>query len=736
MSVEIKGASYEPQTPDEHIRGISLLLPIQERGGFIFLTAYTKKENADSEFLLQVLMDQTRRLADTFGKEANPQHRFEQFLGALNETLAEHVREGHWNLPIDQFHALIGIASTTQMYLSGTGELVALFLHKKPSQRYQVFNLFRGLQTEQSLLTWEKAFAIVLDGDLHPGDVFCVTDKDIQQMIPTDELNHILSSLPPIGAVEKVRQYFSHKEGLLLTILKTTDDAIPSSSHQSRSAVLQSNLSVEELNSTETTTDRLLDDQRPSISIIIKKITAFIQSKTDQRSRLLKDLQTQGSLQHSIKKIGRIVWKGGVFFGKYSLKKATNTAHLLNNKEERTKIKEHLQIKQRDAHGSVLSLVSRVRGVQTSTKYLIGGIAVALLVLTIGISVISKSQSQATDERVYQEHLTEIEDIMERAAGAVIYKDENQARSLYVNAQTLIEELSVSTPEREEISQGLNNDLQAALNEIRHLVTIPNPPLLADLALLTDGVFGNTLLFNGNSVYVAGSDGRVYLYNNTEKRFESVTATPEEAISSIASTEEDGRMYLLNSSGSVSSISLENTSVSALGIADAYWIDFEAYANRLYFLRPSGNGVEGQIIRFNRSGSSFTDESEWITSRTVSFDHAVSIAVDGNAYVLMQDGSISRFASGAEEGWDTGIVDPRITQATKLWTDTESEYLYILEPTTQRLIVFKKDTGEFVVQYRSDAFSGITDFIIDEAGYTIYLLAGSKLYSIAPSHLE
>lgn len=737
MSVEIKGATYEPQAPDEHIRGLSLLLPVQDRGGFIFLIAYTKKESADSELLLQVLMDQTRRLAETFGKEANPQHRFEQFLGALNETLAEHVREGHWNLPIEDLHALIGIASTSEMYLSGTGDLVALFLHKKPSQRYQIFNLFRGLQTEQSLPTWEKTFAVVLDGDLHAGDVFCVTDKDLQQIIPADELNHILSSLPPIGAVEKIHQYFSHKEGMLLTVLKIVDDTFPSTIQSPHLAVPQSNLSVEELNATEETTDRLLDDQRPSFSIVLKKIHAFIQSKTDQRSRLLNDLHSQGSLKNGVRKTGRVLWKVAIFVTKHAIKKTSRSISLLKNKEERVQIQKRLQLKKQHTQGEVLSLINRFKGVPTSTKYLVAGIVVAVLVLFIGISVISKSQARATDEKAYQEQLTAIEDVMERAAGAVIYKDENQARSLFVNAQTLIESLPTDTPEREEKAQELNHDLQAALNDIRHLVTIPNPPLLADLETLTDGVFGNTVLLREGSLFVSGSDGRIYELNQTEKRFDLAASTGAgETFSPLASTQEDGRLYLLGQTGSVYGVSLENETISTLEIQDDRWVDLEAYANRLYLLRPSQDGTEGQIVRFNRNGSSLTDPSDWITSRTVSFDTAISIAIDGNVYVLMSDGSIARFASGSEEGWDVGIVDPRITSATKLWTDLESDYLYVLEPSTERLIVFRKDSGAFVVQYRSDAFTGLTDFVVDEAGYTIYLLAGSKLYSIAPSHLE
>lgn len=736
MRAEIKGAIYEPKAPDEHIRGISLLLPVQDRSGFVFLIAYAKKENADTEMLLQVLAEQARRLVDSFGKEANPQHRFEQFLGALNETLAQHVREGRWHVPIEHLHALIGIALSTQMYLSGTGELVALFLHKKPSQRYQIFNLFRGLQTEQSLPTWEKTFAVVLDGDLHPGDVFCITDKDLQRSIPADELNHILVSLPPIGAVEKIRQYFPHKESLLLTVLKTTQEEPPLSPGQGTPAAMKSDLSVAYLNSTEETTGRLLDDQRPNLFILVKKILAHLRSKSDGRSRLLNDLQPKGRIKEFAQRLLRITWRIFGIILRHALKHTQRGLRLLKNKEERTRVKKHLQLKQRRLQGKMQSLLDFFRQTPSSTKYLIGGIAVALIVLVIGISAISKSQARAAQEEAYQEQLSSIEDLMERAAGAVIYKDENQARSLYVNAQTLIESLPTDTIEREEKSQELNNDLQAALNEIRHLVTIPNPPLLADLETLTDGVFANAVTLASGNVLVAGSDGRLYQYNRTEKRFDVVANLETGSLSPVAMSQEDGRTYILGADGQAYGISFENQTLTSLTQKDDRWVDLEAYANRLYFLRPTSDAGEGQIVRFTRSGSSFDGQMDWITSRTIPFEPAVSLTVDGNVYVLMTDGTVSRFVGGNEEGWGTGVVDPRITQARKIWTSTESAYLYVLEPATQRLVVFKKDTGEFVVQYRSDAFQGLTDFVVDEAGYSIYLLAGSKLYSIAPSHLE
>lgn len=735
MRAEIKGATYEPQTPDEKIRGISLLLPVENRGGFVFLVACAKKENAETEMLMQILMDQTRHLVDSFGKEANAQHRFEQFLGALNETLLGHVREGRLNIPAEHLNALVGIATPTEMYLSGTGELIALFLHKKPAQRYQIFNLFRSLQTEQSLPSWEKIFAIVLDGDLHPGDVFCVTDKDLQRTIPTDELNHILVSLPPIGAVEKIHQYFGHKENLLLTVLKVSDEILTTPTHRP-SAAIKSNLSVEAFNATEDTTNRLLDDQRPSISLLIKKIGSALRSKANAKSRLLNDLQSSGGVKELFQRIGRT---GLRFLGivlKQATKRVSDGKRLLKNKEKRASIKKQLQLKQRNLRVGTQALFAFLRGTPPSTKYLIGGIAIAIVALVIGISTISKTQARTAQEERYRSDLAAIEDLMERAAGAVIYKDENQARSLYVNAQTLIELLPTDTTQREEKSQEFNRNLQSALNEIRHLVTVPNPPLLADLETLTDGVFANAITLASGNILVAGSDGRLYQYNRSEKQFDVVASIKEGSTYPTAMSQEDGRTYILGTNGQTYGVSFENKELTVLTQQDDRWVDLEAYANRLYFLRPTNNQSEGQIVRFTRSGSTFVGPTDWITSRTVAFDTAVSITIDGSVYVLMADGSISRFTNGSEEGWSMGVVDPRLTQARKIWTNAESAHLYVLEPATQRLVVFKKDTGEFVVQYRSDTFQNLTDFVVDEPGYTIYLLAGSKLYSIAPSHLE
>jgi type II secretory pathway pseudopilin PulG len=730
---EIKAACYTPQTPEEQARGLSLLLPLGDRGGYVFVLAYTRRENSDSEVFYQALSEQTHQLVESFGKDSNPQHRFEQFLGTLNETLAEHVRNGAWNIPITDVHAIIGITSNKEMFLTGTGELTALFLHKKTQNRFQVFNLFRGIQTEQSLPTWEKVFAVVLDGDLHAGDVFCLTNKDIQSTIEQDELNNILSTLPPTGSVEKIRQYFGHRDHMQIIALRMTP---LQTEPVQQAAKAPTNVSIEKLNETEDYTDHLLDDQKPSLRVFAKRAIAYIKAQSGRtESRILKDLQGQGSTWDIAKRLFRNALKATLLLGKQINRRVKHVVKKNEAQEQHSHIahgarKEPLTIKDH-----LTNLFTKAATANNTTTYLIGGIIIAVVVLVVGITSISRSQARSAAETAYQEQLSTIEDVIERAASAVIYRDDDQARSLYVNAQTLVEQLPKETEEQIETADKFQNQVQTALNDLSNLVTIPNPPLLADLNSISDGVFGSTLIQNTNGIFVTGTNGNLYTYDTNQKQFTASIATAD-TFNAIASSSEDARMYAIDENGQLARLNTTSESIDYTEVSNTNWVDLEAYASRIYLLQRASADQDGQVVRYNISGANTTEETNWISSRTVSLENAVSLAVDGTVFILMSDGSIARFASGGEVGWDAGLVEPPITDATRIWTDSDSDFVYVLEPDTERIIVYEKESGDFVVQYRSDAFENLTDFIVDENDYTIYLLADTRLYSIAASHLE
>ncbi|MBI5369728.1 hypothetical protein HZA85_00850 [Candidatus Uhrbacteria bacterium] len=711
MEVTMKAGQYEPLSPEEHIDGISVLLPLHSRNGYVFLIAKTRKIDEQSELLFQLLSDQTHRLAESFGSEANAQHRFEQFLGAMNETLAQYVRDGRLRVPIQQFDAVVGIASDERMFVSGTGDLSALFLHRKPSQRYQIFNLFRSIQTAQALPTWEKAFAVVLDGDLHEGDVFAISNQDLQRIMATDELNNILTTLPPVGSIEKIRQYFPPRTSLLLIVIKMSYGQEAAYVSEMR-ATPKTNVSVKSFKQQEEATQSLLEDQTPKISTLINFLKRFFK-KTKEHP------------------FWRLCWRLGRRWAWNALKA---TAHL-KTQEGRAEVSAHVRGRVRSVISTTRRIIRDVSLLPKSTKYLAGGIAVVIIVLVMGVSTLSASRARSKEQQAYQQQVDIINDLMERASGALIYKDENQARGLFVQANALIEKLPTDTPEHTQKNSELKETIQKSTDEIRHLVNVPNPALLGDLASLTDGVFGQAFVKVGNELFVFASDARIYQLDRTQKVFKPVAVASGGNVVAKTASADDKAVYALMNDQTFEQFVQDESAQKPLGLQkpEGTLNDLVAYAGRLYAIAT--NGSDGQIYRYTKSAGVFGAPTPWISSKTVALSQATSLAIDGTIYVLQKDGQIRRFDNGAQTEWETGIVDPPLTNATALWTDAQSHSLYVLEPDSKRIVVFEKNTGAFVVQYRSEAFENLTDLIVDEPGYSIYLLVGSKIYSIAPSHI-
>ena len=738
MAPYLKAAQYEPKSPNEHVEGLSVMLPLEGRSGYVFVLAYVGKKNTDNEVLLQLLSDHAHRLASSFGKDANVQHRFEQFLGALNETISQTVRDGRFHIPIQHFHAAVGIICDDRMFLSGTGELSALFLHRKPSQRYQIFNLFRGIQTEQALPTWEKPFAVVLDGDLEDGDVFSVSQKDIQHQIPQDDLHSILTSLPPKSATEKIRQYFAANDGLLLLIIKAESSI--SSVPESYAKPL-SDVSIDSFVRGQDETSKLLEDQKPDLIGFLKTHISLFYKKLTERSRILSDLRRgeprlkillniTRSLSHNIWKTLRRTVKGLSF--------ATVT---LLNKERRHTAWQSLPTLKTSIAQWTRTRIHAYRSLPVRTRRFAQIVLVLVFLLGIGLTSLAQFRKTSEGQKQFTERVSLIQDTIDRAGGAMIYKDESQARSLYQQATTMTQQLPTDKPAHQETIAKLMKDIETAMNELRHVVTIPNPALVSAIKTNTgEEQKGVKIIRSGSLLYVIDDRQAVWKINPTAKSIEAFSGGLIISPTPILDASEDGaHIFALNKENQLLDVDIKGGTVTPASLtipSTGQTIALLAYANRMYVLHGMQENNDAEILKFTKSGSTYSTGTSWISSKTKTLADPRAFTIDGSLYVLHGAGDVSRFQNGAEVGWQLGIVEPSVTEATRIWTDGTSTFMYVLEPKTKRVIVYKKDTGAFVVQYTSETFTELTDFVVDETAQTIYLLSGSAIYTISAGHLK
>lgn len=732
----LKAAQYEPKSPNEHVEGVSVILPLEGRSGFVFVLAYLGKKSPDNEVILQLLSDHTHRLAGSFGKDANAQHRFEQFLGALNETISQTVRDGRFHIPIQNFHAAVGIICEDRMFLSGTGELSALFLHRKPSQRYQVFNLFRGIQTEQSLPTWEKPFAVVLDGDLEDGDVFCVSQKDLQRFISTDDLNSILTALPPKSATEKIRQYFAVNDGLLLLVIKA-ESAI-SSIPESYAKPL-SDVSIDSFVRGQDETSKLLDDQKPDLIGFLKVRTVLFYKKLTERSRILTDLRRgEPRLKIFFKIVSSAshnLWKTA----RRTVKALSFAVATIISKERRTSFFHSIPSIKIRLKNRWLVQTQRFQSLPVRTKRFVFMLVGLLLLLMIGLTALSHLRSTSATQKAFEQQLSTIQDVIDRAGGAMIYKDEHQARTLYQQATTLIQQVTVNKPADQEAKDKLTKTIETAMNELRHVVTIPNPALIAKLDTGNPDQKGVRMIKSGSMLYAIDAMQMVWQIDPVTKQTKTLSPNPVSSELIIDISEDDAHIFALNKTNQLFDVNTktgEFTPVSVTSPSSGTAVSLLAYASRLYLLNQTADQADAEILKFNKAGTAYGTGASWISSKTKALQNPHALTIDGSLYVLYGAGNVSRFQNGAEVGWQLGAIEPALTEATRIWTDANSSFLYILEPSTKRLVVYEKGTGAFVVQYTSDAFTALADFLVDEKAQTIYLLSDANIYTISAGHLK
>lgn len=735
MPLSLKIAQYEPKTPDEHVEGLSFILPLEGRNGYVFVLVYINKKNPDTETLLQIIGDQVHRLVNAFGLEANAQHRFEQFLSALNETLAQYVREGRFSIPIQSFHALVGIVCEERMFLSGTGELCALFLHRKQTQRYQVFNLFRGIQTEQALPSWEKPFAVVLDGDMTAGDVLCISQKNLQNAIATDELNAILTTLPPKSAVEKIRQEFGYRDGILLMILKSEKNH---TNQTETHATLLSDVSINAFVDTQDETMRLLEDQKPDIIKTVRQFVIHFFRSQVKKSRLLSKIKQPEPLAKTILKLSlSLIQKVSRLSARF-LKRFIVLIISFSKKDTRTRTLKELQEKTKNIQQHTQHFTQKIRTLPKRARIQIVIVLFLLILLIIGLFLLSQARTNAREQSTYNQNRTVLENIVEQAGGAMIYKDENQARILYQNAIELLSRLPTNTPARAEIAKKLSLEIQTSLNNLRHIISIPNPVQVGVLPPENSDLQGARLFQFGSILFIFGTDQNVYQFNSEQNSFNVINTSPitTEKITHVFTN--DKVIYLVDAAQHLFAFDPNTKTVTSVSapLQDGRWINFVAYANRIYAVQKSTDETDSQIIKFNESENTLTTGNQWIVSKSTKLDQIISIAIDGSLYLLKTNGRVIKFQNGAEIGWELGAVDPPIKQATRIVADPDSRFIYLLEPETKRLIVYQKDSGAFVIQYTSDAFVNLKDMVIDEKQRVIYILSGSQIYSITPTHLK
>lgn len=700
-----------PGTTPEHLSVRTILLPLSQGQGSIFgLVDVMHRDSEARERLLHMIASHLEVLRSDIEKDGgNIPRRFEAMLVTMNADISRLATEQ--NIPLKKANILVGVITNAQVFFSGIGTNHALFLHRTAERRYVVYELDAQLVGDDS--TPEKPLVTVLDGELHPGDVFYAARRIPPHALSLGDLQDILVTLPPQGALERIQQFVpptAQFGGICFHVSEEEPLGPPKKANPMAS--------ISSLEETKSRTADLLGEQTPDvpqkIAVGLATTKKFLATYSDS------------ALWRGVKRVGRfVITKIEELLARKS-SNDTRTGTRIGGSGHRGRFG--------GVAGKIDSLrhagITAVNGASRTTKVISVGVAVIMVIVMMSITNRQAGQRTAEANVAYQSALTKIEEKRTAAEAAIIYGNTQEAQVLVNDATNLLATLPRETSAQKTKADDLSRALQDLLGRTRGMETVTAAKVAELPAQFAFPIVGITS--SGSALYGITTDAAPWRVNEVSKSMERVDVGQSLAQNTTITAGEDDNILTVDMDKRLWRTTIATPTVTSLtsGIDGMASIeDISSYNSNLYAL----SAASGQIVKMRPQGLGFEAGTPWITAKTSDLSRAKALAIDGSLWVLT-DTDIIVFKSGRETPWDHAKIDPAITKPLDIWTDLESTYLYILDGSDGRVVVMDKAKGGIVAQYVVN-LSGVVSFVVRESENRILLTTPTAVYSYTATHL-
>lgn len=305
---------------------------------------------------------------------------------------------------------------------------------------------------------------------------------------------------------------------------------------------------------------------------------------------------------------------------------------------------------------------------------------------------------------------------------ALIYNDGDRTASLLAQAVADLATLKNQAP-------GDYSALEAQLTDLERRSERTDLASLTQLADFNE-VLGTParltgILQSGNILYAIDGNARRLLTLNVVTNERGVIPLSGEADPALGVTLKNNDLILLTTTPSLLKVS--NNSLAPIKetfannkIVNA--ISLAAYANNVYALVPA----DSAIYLFARVEEGYGEAESWIKDSAVSLHDAISLAIDGSAYILKGNNEVLKLFRGAPAEFSLNNL-PDIDKLVSIQTFENWNSLYLFDREGQALIITDKN-GNFQKRYRWDEAS-VRQILVDEPGRKAYLMSDTVIFS-------
>lgn len=353
-------------------------------------------------------------------------------------------------------------------------------------------------------------------------------------------------------------------------------------------------------------------------------------------------------------------------------------------------------------------------------------IALALVVLAVvGVRFfVGERQREVTIAReAAQRALVDAQDKKKEADLALIYKENERALDLFLEAITLAKTAGAH-PDVKTAADEVLAAAQQSVDELTDTVRVAATNPYAQFRQPTRFVVVD------RTVWAVEEDGTVLPASASGESKEGKTLSGLGLVIGVGYVEDHRSLFVVGKDG-VGRLNIESITAAQVDAPGGAWqeaVAAEAYSTNLYFLDPA----DGQIWKYSTTADAVNAPTTYFSEKQ-DLTTALDLGIDGRIYVLFADGTINRYFRGVSETFIvSGIPKPyeKLLEPKFVATDSETANLYVFDKRDNRIVELSK-TGTYQRQFALPPAWDVKDLRASGENKKLFVLAGSDVFEIA-----
>lgn len=362
---------------------------------------------------------------------------------------------------------------------------------------------------------------------------------------------------------------------------------------------------------------------------------------------------------------------------------------------------------------------------KTNKGKLILGIVLILIIVT-GVSFQFKAARDRTKSEQFDQALAQARNDFDAAKGLSSLNPKESKSKLDSAINNLNKALSLKAENTQALD--LKNQISQQASSILQQFSVSEFPLFLDPGLIKKGFSADKMSLSVGEILLLDSNTETLIAINLSKKSNRILAG-ESQLGKAEYASINGEMAFVYSYDKGIIRVDSNKEIATVAKTDEDWgkiTDITAFASNIYLL----DTTKGQIWKYLPTTDGYSDKREYLTKATkADLANAIRVQIESSVYVLLKDGQLLRFTRGEKDnfsydGLPSGVKDPK-----SFFVSSDSDNLYLLDSGNSRVLILTK-IGGYKGQINGSKFATSTDLVVDEKGKKVYLLEGSKIYTV------